>query len=480
VPTRRWHAVRCRNRRRYGSSEEGFNKTNVYVTFERELDSSFRAHEVIVQPSLRSLVMRDQFETLHLRVQVPRTALLEGGPNKSEYSRMAAPNYNPWKEDTLPLSQKELRGRAQGNSRGSSSTNSLPLSTEVNYCVPSSSSSNYNVEESMPPGNEIYNITGSTRYDTPYTTASPATSDLPQTHNPYLSGPQVEGISHGVLRSSGSAPPGVLPYYRNIPQEQFNTKDANTFSPEYPQPQQHTDLIRQLSDLSNRLSEQIKNIRTENWTQCLSSLFDTGSSQESEGDRTLRDIHSSSELFLEIISHLKASSLRTPTTPTQESYQPSTQFETSTVLLLITCYLRSINIYHALFSQIHRYLISTSTSQSKPASASTFSRTSTPGYSPQSYGKLQATIFVEVSVQIINRFDIAIGIPPQHRLTNAATVESGILEEEASSALLEVILSRTAAEGDGGMRALSEVIAKVKGLLGCAEMDRIPVSVDIE
>jgi hypothetical protein len=392
---------------------------------------------------------------------------------------MTAPNYNQWEGDTLPLSQKELSGRAQGNSRGSSSTNSLPLWTEVKYCAPPSSSSNYNVEEGMPPENELSNITGSTRYDRPYTTGFPATSDLPQTHNPYISGPQVEGIPHGVLHSSGSGPPGVLPDYRNNPQEQFNTQDRkNPFSTEHPQ--QYTDLIRQLSDLSNRLSEQLKNIRTENWTHCLSSLFDTGSSQESEGDRTLREIHSSSELFLEIISHLKASRVRTPTTPTQESYQPSTQFETSTVLLLITCYLRSINIYHSLFSQIHRYLISTSTPQSKPASASTFSRTSTPGYSPQSYGKLQATIFVEVSVQIINRFDIAIGIPPQHRLTNTATIESGILEEEASSALLEVILSRTAAEGDGGMRALAEVIAKVKGLLGCAEMDRIPVSFDME
>jgi hypothetical protein len=393
---------------------------------------------------------------------------------------MTAPNYNQWEGDTLPLSQKELTGRAQGNGRGSSSTHSLPLWAEVNYCVPSSSSSNYDVEEGMSPGNEISNSTGSTRYDIPYTTGFPATSDLPQTDNPCLSRPQVEGIPRGVLHSSGSTPPGVLPSYRNIPQESFITKDANTFSPEHPQPRQYTDLISQLSDLSNRFSEQLKNIRTENWTHCLSSLFDTNSSQESEGDRTLRDIRSSSELFLEIISHLKASRVRTPTTPTQESYQPSTQFETSTVLLLITCYLRSINIYHALFSQIHRYLISTSTPKSKPASASTFSRTSTPGYSPQSYGKLQATIFVEVGVQIINRLDIAIGIPPQHRLTNTATVESGILEEEASSALLEVILGRTAAEGDGGMRALAEVIAKVKGLLGYAEMDRIPVSVDME
>jgi hypothetical protein len=420
--------------------------------------------------------MRSQFGMLPLRVQVPKNGPL-WGTNKLEYSIMTAPNYNQREEDNLPLSQKELTGRAQGNSRGSSSTNSLPLWTEVNYRVPSSSRSNYNVEEGLPPENELSHITGSTRYDTPYTTGFPATSDLPQTHNPYLSGLQVEGIPHGVLHSSGSAPPGVLPHYRNNPQEQFNTQDGNTFSPEHPQ--QHTDLIRKLSDLSSRLSEQLKNIKTENWRHCLSSLFDTDSSQESEGDRTLREIHSSSELFLEIISHLKASGARTPTTPTQESYQPSTQFEISTVLLLITCYLRSINIYHALFSQIHRYLISTSTPQSKPASVFTFSRTSTPGYSPQSYGKLQATIFVEVSVQIINRFDIAIGIPPQHRLTNTATVESGILEG-ASLALLEVILTRTAAEGDGGMRALAEVIAKVKGLLGCAEMDRIPVSFDME
>jgi hypothetical protein len=238
-----------------------------------------------------------------------------------------------------------------------------------------------------------------------------------------------------------------------------------------------------LSDLSNNLSEQHKNIRTENWTHCLSSLFDTNSSQESEGDRTLRDIHSSSELFLELISNLNESRpSNEPRTPTQDSFRTPTQFETSTTLPLITCYLRSINIYHALFSQIHRYLVSTSRPQPTQASTSTsaFSRTSTLGYSPQSYGNLQATIFVQVSVGIINKFDAAIGIPLQHRLTSSTTDGSGLLEEEASLDLLEFILSRTAAEGDGGMRALAEVIGKVKGLLGCAEIDRVPVSVDME
>jgi hypothetical protein len=85
-----------------------------------------------------------------------------------------------------------------------------------------------------------------------------------------------------------------------------------------------------------------------------------------------------------------------------------------------------------------------------------------------------------VSVGIINKFDAAIGIPLQHRLTSSTTDGSGLLEEEASLDLLEFILSRTAAEGDGGMRALAEVIGKVKGLLGCAEIDRVPVSVDME
>jgi hypothetical protein len=248
---------------------------------------------------------------------------------------------------------------------------------------------------------------------------------------------------------------------------------ANTFSQGHSQNPQYPDLIRQLSELSDHLSEQLKNIKTENWTHCLSSLFDTNFSPESEGDRTLLAIHSSSEYFLKLISQLKESRSGNPTTPTQESFQPPTQFETSPILLLITCYLRSINIYHAIFSQIHRYLLSTN----PYTSSSTFSRTSPPGHSPQSYGKLQATIFIEVSIQIINRFDIAIGIPAQHRLTPNTEFGGGVLEDEA---LLEVVLRRTAEEGDGGMRALEEVIGSIKGLLGWAEVGRVPFSVDID
>lgn len=42
------------------------------------------------------------------------------------------------------------------------------------------------------------------------------------------------------------------------------------------------------------------------------------------------------------------------------------------------------------------------------------------------------------------------------------------------------MLRRTAEEGDGGMKALEEVIASIKGLLGWAEVGRVPFSVDID
>jgi hypothetical protein len=154
------------------------------------------------------------------------------------------------------------------------------------------------------------------------------------------------------------------------------------------------------------------------------------------------------------------------------------------LLLILTCYVSFLCIYNTLFSNIHQHLLSLSslpqsTSSRKPLSTKVLPGLQIGGFSLQSYGNLQITILIKISVHILTRIEEALGIPCKYKLNGTEGGEGenekresgrgGILGEVGMANLLEMVMVMGDVDGcgvrGGGLKTLRENVKRVKQLL---------------
>lgn len=138
-----------------------------------------------------------------------------------------------------------------------------------------------------------------------------------------------------------------------------------------------------------------------------------------------------------------------------------------TTLVILTCYICLVRIYRTVFSHIHNLLLA------RPSQAEL-----TPilpglqlgGFQLESHRNLQIRILMQVSIQMLDRIEAALGLPDDSGTAGREGVRGvGILEDSVSTALLEIVMKQEAmdcAEGvRGGSKLLRDTWKSINSLL---------------
>ncbi|RYP10843.1 hypothetical protein DL764_000395 [Monosporascus ibericus] len=136
-----------------------------------------------------------------------------------------------------------------------------------------------------------------------------------------------------------------------------------------------------------------------------------------------------------------------------------------TLLLILTCYLQMVDIYIALFSHVHQFLVEVSASENPclcPVPGISFSNF------PLQSGNLQATILIQIVTNLLERVDDLLGLPEKYRLTTKSRCE-GLLSDKSLTKLFQIVMKKEGKRndkgGNGGIGALRKLLKKNRRLL---------------
>ncbi|KAK5652235.1 hypothetical protein OQA88_10732 [Cercophora sp. LCS_1] len=162
-------------------------------------------------------------------------------------------------------------------------------------------------------------------------------------------------------------------------------------------------------------------------------------------------------------------SAKSPSTATQPSSAASAQspLDTSTLLLVLLCYIHILRLHVALFAHIRVYLQFVSESEDRTINP-------LPGLCgfdnfPLQSGNLQATMIIHLVTSMFERIESLLGLPRELRIGTREVGHDGLLRSEGLLRLAESLIRREDTgrpeEGKGGIKSLRRDMKKAKRLL---------------
>ncbi|KAK0652672.1 hypothetical protein B0T16DRAFT_406620 [Cercophora newfieldiana] len=156
-----------------------------------------------------------------------------------------------------------------------------------------------------------------------------------------------------------------------------------------------------------------------------------------------------------------------PTTPSSGVTASRSSLDSSTLLLVLVCYIHVLKLYVALFAHIREYL--QLVSESEDRTIHPLPRLAGFDNFPLQSGNLQANIVIQLLTNMLERIESLLGLPRELCIGTRECAGDSLLRREGILALAESLIRREDTgrpeDGKGGVGSLQRDVRKAKELL---------------
>ena len=269
-------------------------------------------------------------------------------------------------------------------------------------------------------------------------------------------------------------------------------------------PKDYSDLVLRLSSLNVDLSKQLATVTSEPWEDTLVNMTYSACiniTNMATDSSPLGNILQSTSEFVKILQALvlpcatSTASQNDDINITDNSQAPAIvpslvrprcmlsatrsqpsdlphQFNISTMLVIVACYLQIVRIYDVIFTRVYSCLCECMSQQSASSSQGTLGLQL--GGFPVHHRSLQVKILKQVTEHLLDHIERLMSVPTEYRLSASHTkLYNGILSSMESTALLREIMRQKDGDGTNNVwasyiQSLKEKMRQIEGLLESA------------